>query len=244
MTNKAEALAWGEASLTVHETSASDDDIISDITRMRLPYRILGGHPQRFGCHLVVRPDGHHTILTHGTHAILDAHPNLYALRYLFQALVDATKLPPLETLPYGSEVANLPVDIAHLLGEEQLQAAKSGKLKLCPQLSVNQVYTVPYPLSLCQTYASLLKGSVGIKPQRETVIVPAHRLCVRATIDAEQTHRLLATLRRTGFSMTVLYEAAIALNTLRRQTDLSADAQYVQNLTMYALRPLPPSAC
>lgn len=140
MKSKDDALAWAKATLIVHETSSTDEQMINTITDIRLPYHIADGHDQVFACHLILRPNGEHALFMHGTHAILDARPNMHALRLLFHAVVHRDGEPPLDKLSYGDEVASLPVDIIQLLGENRLDAAKASGIRLPEQLDKSLV--------------------------------------------------------------------------------------------------------
>ncbi|EKM52849.1 uncharacterized protein PHACADRAFT_186898 [Phanerochaete carnosa HHB-10118-sp] len=217
MKSKEDALAWAKATLTVHETTATDQQIINTITGTRLPYHVLE-HDQIFGCHLVLRPSGENALFMHGTHALLDARPCLNAFRRLFQAIVHRDEEPSLDELTYGAEVSSLPVDIVQHVGPDLLEAAKTSGFQLSEQLDKS-------------------RGSIGVAPQREKATVHARCERVGAGIDAETTACLLAALKKEGFTATLLCDAAIALATIKYNAHLGVDLQYIHEITVISLQ-------
>ncbi|EKM50904.1 uncharacterized protein PHACADRAFT_262788 [Phanerochaete carnosa HHB-10118-sp] len=218
MKSKEDALAWAKATLTVHETTATDQQMINTILDIKLPYHVQDGHDQIFGCHLVLRPNGEHALFMHGTHALLDARPCLNAFRRLFQVIVHRDKEPSLDELVYGVEVSSLPVDLVHNVGLDRLEAAKASGVRLPEQLDKT-------------------RGSIGFAPQREKATVHARRERVGASIDAEKTARLLAALKAEGFTASLLCDAALALATIKYNAHLGDDLQYIHEVTVISLQ-------
>ncbi|EKM52332.1 uncharacterized protein PHACADRAFT_198396 [Phanerochaete carnosa HHB-10118-sp] len=223
MKSKDDALAWARATLIVHETTSTDEQVINSITDIRLPYHIGDRREQVFACHLILRPNGEHALFMHGSHAVLDARPTMHTLRHLFHVIVHHDDEPCLDQLPYGGEVASLPVDIIQLLGKDLLEAAKTSGIRLPEQLNKN----LP---------------SIGLAPQRNDITAPALRACVGATINTDKLRSVLSALKAIGFSFTLLCDAAIALTTIKRNCNLDADWQYIHDNTIIALQRYFPS--
>lgn len=115
--SSAEALKWAENTLIVHNDAPEDEHFLVALTKTRLPYEPLPGLRQYFACHLLLRPEGNHSLHTHASHAIFDGRPNLYALRYLFIFAAAFLAEKDLEEPRWGNEIANLPVDLITAIG-------------------------------------------------------------------------------------------------------------------------------
>lgn len=117
MEDLVDAYAWAKATVTVHNDAPSDEDFILAMSERRLPYEPSPARKQYFSVHLLLRNSGEHSVFTHGTHAILDARPNLRVLRHFFRALSGEFDQVPLAKLSWGAEVVNLPADIVTIMG-------------------------------------------------------------------------------------------------------------------------------
>ncbi|KAI0820530.1 hypothetical protein BC628DRAFT_1422862 [Trametes gibbosa] len=216
-------LKWARRTLSVRESEVSDEDFIAEISQADLPYESHGEHKQYFGCYLVLRPDGKHSFFTQGAHAILDARSNLHVLRHVFQAVVGSDPEGRAENISWGTEVSNLTLDMIHILGEERFAEAQRAGFEIPGSVSRNTC-------------------SIGLIPQRLQVANPTYLYRAHRTIDAKTMARLLAKLKATGFSMSVLCDAANLLATAGWNNPLPQDAVHNQDLTHVGLdRYFPP---
>ncbi|KAH9846557.1 hypothetical protein C2E23DRAFT_852206 [Lenzites betulinus] len=217
------ALEWARRTLVVRESTVSDEDFISEIKLANLPYEAYGGLKQYFGCYLVLRPDGNHSFFTQGAHAILDARANLHILRHILQGAVGSSPAGKSEDVSWGTEVSNLTLDMVHILGEERFAEAKRIGFEIPGSMAENTC-------------------SIGLLPQRQEVADPTYLYRAQRTIDTETTSRLLSKVKATGYSMSMLCDAANLLATAVWNNPLPQDAVHNQDLTLIGLdRYFPP---
>lgn len=136
----AEAEQWAENTLIVHDPAPEDEDFLVSIAKTRLPYEPLPDRKQYFGCHLLLRPNGRHSFYTHATHTIYDAQPNLYSLRKVFFTAADILAGTPVADPTWGTELAQLPLDLVTALGGLSLAPGQDHGLDLPAELSPDTV--------------------------------------------------------------------------------------------------------
>lgn len=108
-----EAYRWARATLHVHDPAPSNDDFLTQVNQTLLPYEPLPGHKQYIACHLLLRPDGTHTVYLHGSHAVLEGQTVMWSFRRMLESL-PRLNAPSADAYVWGAEVANLPVDVLH----------------------------------------------------------------------------------------------------------------------------------
>lgn len=120
-----EARDWAERTLTTHENAPSDEDFVAACSERRLPYETGSSRKQYFGCHLLIREDGTTGLFMHGTHAILDIRGGLSLFHRLFEAIVHGGEASLDMDSLLGTDVANLPPDLVHVIGEPFRKASE-----------------------------------------------------------------------------------------------------------------------
>ncbi|KAG1730519.1 uncharacterized protein EDB91DRAFT_1059391 [Suillus paluster] len=178
----------------------SDDDFVFSINQVRLPY--TNGDEliikQHFGCHLVLRPSGLHSIFFHTAHCLADAFVIYNALYRIFDFITNDTH-PSLDSLDWGQEWRNLPVGPITATG-----GPRDGW-----EAGVEALHTAARQAMEHQQHSKCLI------PQRDQVLVRGasarHRI-----LDAKTFKEILDALALTDFTVTQLFEAAQVLTVLR----------------------------
>jgi hypothetical protein len=138
-----EAHKWAERTLTIHENAPEDEDCIQMLQKIRLPYEPVGFTKQYFGCHLFLRQNGRHSFFTHGIHSILDGRPNLVLLHRIFHIFAGSSAELSAAHPTKGTDVANLPPNVVHVLGEERFEEARRMGIELPKEVKDNKVCSI-----------------------------------------------------------------------------------------------------
>lgn len=113
-----EGREWATRTLQVHDDfdNISDDVFALRLNTSQVVNEVSPGRKQYFACHLLLRNTLPHSFFMHGTHAIFDARPLMYAFRRFFQLVAASGKADPLEKFVWGTESSNLVADIVTVL--------------------------------------------------------------------------------------------------------------------------------
>lgn len=196
-----DASKWAEASLTVHRTTLSDDDFILSMNQIRLPYTNRDEliNKQHFGCHLVLRASGVHSIFFHTAHCLADASTTYNALYRIFDFISNDAH-PSLHSLDWGQEWRNLPVGPITATG-----GAKDGRESGIEALHAAARHAIEYQ-----------QHSKGMIAQRDHVLVRGKSLRIHRTLDSKTSQEILDALASKAFTVTHLFEAAQILAVLK----------------------------
>ncbi|KAG1718889.1 uncharacterized protein EDB91DRAFT_1066159 [Suillus paluster] len=179
----------------------SDDDFVFSINEVRLPY--TNGDEliikQHFGCHLVLRPSGLHSIFFHTAHYLADAFVIYNALYRIFDFITNDTH-PSLDSLDWGQEWRNLPVGPVTATG-----GPRDGW-----EAGVEALHTAARQAMEHQQH------SKGLIPQRDQALVRRAPARLHRILDAKTFKEILDALALTDFTVTQLFEAAQMLTVLR----------------------------
>ncbi|KAG2118300.1 hypothetical protein DEU56DRAFT_984772 [Suillus clintonianus] len=196
-----DAKTWAEASLTVHRASISDDDFVLSMNQIRLPYTDRGEliDKQHFGCHLVLRASGVHSIFFHTAHCLADGFTSYNALYRIFD-LISTDAHTSIDTLDWGQEWRNLPVGPITATG-----GPKDGWESEVEALDAAARQAMEY-----QQY------SKGLVAQRDHVLVRGKSVRIHRVLDSKIFKEILNALALTDFTVTQLLEAAQVLAVLQ----------------------------
>ena len=76
-------------------------------------------------------------------------------------------------------------------------------------------------------------QSSIGLTPQRETVHMPGRSVRVHRKVESETFRDILRALKPTGYSISLLCEAANILATMSFNESISDDDVFVHDLSM-----------
>jgi hypothetical protein len=130
---------WASETLHVVRDAPDDDTFLEELNATRMPHHTAAGRAQYFGCYLLLRPSGTYSFFMHIIHAIVDGRQNLLIVRRVLEDVTNATGL-AFGSIKYGDDVANLPLDIVHAIGEEKFRAAQRKGIVFPPEVRDNKV--------------------------------------------------------------------------------------------------------
>lgn len=232
-TSHADALTWARNTLIVHHNPPDDEEFLVALTKTRLPYEPLPQLRQYFACHLLLRPTGKHALYTHASHAIFDGQPNLHALRHLFVFAANFLAGIQAEEPQWGSEIANLPLDLMTAIGRDMPSSDQNYGLDIPDGLKTGTVrgWSVAFHSTL--NLACLLQPSLGLLPQRLHVEAEAHLSRAHSKIGVQATTDILLKLKALQLSPTVLFDSALMIALVEMNRPLPENAHCTLDLTV-----------
>ena len=102
-------MAWATENLEFIEEPYTKDKFVALCNNRRLPYTDEKGFEQYFRAFFLFDLEGKPAFVTHGTHAVFDAHPNLNLYCVLLSHLTDGKVDERADKLAWGTEWKNLP---------------------------------------------------------------------------------------------------------------------------------------
>lgn len=224
------AETWAMHSLEVVHEFVDPNDFVQSLTQHRsLPFIHPDGSQQYFRCYILVLPNGEFGLFTFGTHAILDAHPNLNLLNLLLQSVNEPEKM-GFKDLPWGEEWKNLPPGTITATGGPRDGWASGGAelIGSFHDILSNPVVSdiVPILRILHSLYTNSTKPTHTLRPCRLTVTKPGMATRIHRVLDRDMTKRILASLREKQYSVTQLAEASFAIATFEYNPDLTTSVE------------------
>ncbi|EIW74062.1 hypothetical protein CONPUDRAFT_67887, partial [Coniophora puteana RWD-64-598 SS2] len=199
--------AWLDHVLEVRTEPISLDDLVIETDHMVLPYKFQQADGTtidslvRFYL-LLGGVDGDQGLVMHGPHLIMDAKPIMRLLDFILQHVVDPTSGPGIGE--WGEEWRNLPVGALTATGGARDDWDTRG-VALQKEIMGVRVSAVP---------------SLTLEPSRPTITNAGAMHRVRETIDEATSREIMAQLKERGFSVTYLFDAAIAMSVLNSVKD------------------------
>jgi hypothetical protein len=134
-----DAMRWARETLHVVRDAPDDTEFLAHLTTMKMTERTAAGRAQYSRCYLLLRPDGEHALFLQFLHAIFDGRAGVVIARAIFADIVNAPGLLS-EGVKHGQDVANLPLDIVHAVGEEKFRVAQRKGFVLPPEVRDSRV--------------------------------------------------------------------------------------------------------
>ncbi|KAG0695030.1 hypothetical protein DFH29DRAFT_814617 [Suillus ampliporus] len=171
------------------------------MNQVRLPYTNRDGvlNKQHFGCHLLLRASGVHSIFFHTAHCLADGFATYNAFYRIFDFISNDAH-PSINSLGWGQEWRNLPVG----------PITATGGLKEGWESGVEALHAAARQAMEHQ------KHSKGLTAQRNQVLTRGKSVRIHRILDSKTFKEILDALALTGFTVTHLMEAAQVLVVLK----------------------------
>ena len=214
---KEELYSWAEDTLTIRHGAFDTEEFMAELNAKRTPYTHRNGLKQPSHYYLLISGNdkGTCSLFMHGPHTIMDGRPVLRCLNAIINWIVDSPAVAP-EDLNWGEEWKKLPAcPIAATGGpRDDWDTAGVTLMKELDDLFMYPIVRKRYNYDRTIADISNCQKTHSLHPKREAIQDPGKMVRAHAIIDSDSTRAIVQETKRLGYSISALFDAAVALAT------------------------------